>query len=101
MSSSPDRPEIPSTATDAELLRAFEPVVRFTSGEQFFPMDVEPYVRDCSLWLYRPDDHDEQLIPEGELTMEKLTQPRTAPFGSVFYLRFIRPLSIQESAGAL
>ena len=58
MSSSPDPPGIHSTATDAELLRAFEPVVRFTSGEQFFPMDVERYVSACSLWLYHPDDHD-------------------------------------------
>ena len=101
MSSSPAPPGIPSTATDPELLRAFEPVVRFTSGEQFFPMDVERYVRSCSLWLYHPDDHDEQVIPEGALTMENLTEPRWASFGSVLYLRFIRPLSIEESARAL
>src|SRR5215211_201796 len=101
MSSSPGPPGIPSTATDAELLRAFEPVVRFTSGEQFFPMDVERYVRSCSLWVYHPDDHDEEVIPEGALTMQKLTEPRAASFGSVLYLRFIRPLSIEESARAL
>ena len=58
MSNSPDRPAIPSTATELELLRAFEPVVRFTSGELFFPMDVERYVGAGSLWLYHPDDHD-------------------------------------------
>jgi hypothetical protein len=101
MSSSADQPAIPSTTPDPELLRAFEPVVRFTGGEQFFPMDVEPYVRACSLWLYHPDDHDEQVVPEGELTMDRLIEPRTAPFGSVFYLRFVHPLSIEESARAL
>ena len=101
MPSSRDPPAIPSTATDLELLRAFEPVVRFTSGEQFFPMDVERYVRSCSLWLYHPDDHDEQVVPEGELTLEKLTEPRVAVFGSTFYLRFVHPLSIEESARAL
>src|SRR3712207_9481310 len=101
MSSSPDQPAIPSTVTDLELLRRFEPVVRFTGGEQFFPMDVEPYVRACSLWLYHPDDHDEQVVPEGELTIDKLIEPRAAPFGSVFYLRFVHPLSIEESARAL
>jgi hypothetical protein len=101
MSSSHEPREIPSTATDLELLRAFEPVVRFTSGEQFFPMDVKPYVGSCSLWLYHPDDHDEQVVPQGELTMETLTEPRAAPFGSVFYLRFVNPLSIQESARVL
>src|SRR5918998_4766186 len=101
MSTSRDQPGIPSTATDLELLRAFEPVVRFTAGEQFFPMDVERYVRACSLWLYHPDDHDEQVVPEGELTMEKLLEPRTAPFGAVFYLRFVPPLGIEQSARAL
>jgi hypothetical protein len=101
MSSSPDPAAIPSTATDLELLRAFEPVVRFTSGEQFFPMDVERYLRVCSLWLYHPDDHDEQVVPEGELSMEKLVEPRAAPFGSVFYVRFVHPLGLNESARAL
>ncbi|MBD0283679.1 MAG: hypothetical protein ICV69_16050 [Thermoleophilaceae bacterium] len=101
MSSSPDQPAIPSTVTDLELLRAFEPVVRFTGGEQFFPMDVERYVRACSLWLYHPDDHDEQVVREGELTIDKLVEPRAAAFGSVFYLRFVHPLGLEESARAL
>ena len=101
MSSSDSRPGIPSTATDLELLRALEPVVRFTAGEQFFPMDVERYVGSCSLWLYHPDDHDEQVVPEGELTMEKMLAPRPAPFGAVFYLRFVPPLGIEASARAI
>jgi hypothetical protein len=101
MSSLDDRPGIPSTTTDLELLRAFEPVARFTAGEQFFPMDVERYVRSCSLWLYHPDDYDEQVVAEGELTMEKLLEPRAAPFGAVFYLRFVPPLGIEDSARAL
>ena len=101
MSSSPDRPGIPSTATDLELLREFEPVVRFTGGEQFFPMDVERYVGSCGLWLYHPDDYDEEVVPQGELTLEKLTEARTARFGSVFYLRLVHPLGIEESARAL
>ena len=37
--------------TDLELLRKFEPVVRFTYGEYFFPCAVDEYVRRCSLWL--------------------------------------------------
>jgi hypothetical protein len=101
MSNSPDRPEIPSTATDLELLRAFEPVVRFTRGELFFPMDVERYLHASSLWIYHPDDHDEQVVPEGELTVERLVEPRTATFGSVFYVRFVHPVSLDESARAL
>jgi hypothetical protein len=94
MPTSPEKLGTPSTATDLELLRAFEPIVRFTSGEQFFPMDVEPYVRSCSLWLYHPDDRDEEVIPEGELTIEKLVEPRAAAFGSLFYLRFLGRLGL-------
>ena len=40
----------------ATLLRTFEPVIRFTKGEWFYPMDVEPYVRSCSLWVQHPDE---------------------------------------------
>jgi hypothetical protein len=101
MSTSPEQLGIRSTATDLELLQAFEPVVHFTSGEQFFPMAVEPYVESCSLWLYHPDDRDEELIPEGELTMERLVEGRKAAFGSLFYLRFIGPLGLGESTKAL
>jgi hypothetical protein len=101
MPTSPSELGTPSTATDLELLRAYEPIVRYTSGEQFFPMDVEPYVRSCSLWLYHPDDRDEEMIPEGQLTMEQLVEQRGAAFGSLFYVRFIGRLGLGESTKAL
>jgi hypothetical protein len=87
--------------TDLEILRAFEPVVRYTHGEKFFPMDVEPYVRTSSLWLHVPDGTDREVIPAGQLTLEKLVEPREAPFGSLFYLRFVQPLDLGASAAAL
>ena len=93
--------ETPSTATDVEILRAFEPIVRYTQGEKFFPMDVERYVRASSLWLYITDSTDEEVVPEGALTMEGLVERRDAPFGSFFYLRFIGSLDLQESAQVL
>jgi len=94
-------PVIPSTATDLEVLRAVEPVVRYTHGEQLFPMEVEPYVRGCSLWLYRDDDNDEQLVPEGSLTVDGLLERREAAFGSLFYLRYVGPLDLAASTRAL
>ncbi len=39
---------------DRALLRAYEPVVRFTKGELFLPTDVEGYVARCSLWEADP-----------------------------------------------
>jgi hypothetical protein len=92
---------IASTASDLEILRAFEPVVRYTHGERFFPMDVEPYVEASSLWLYLPDEADEEVIPEGSLSMDELVAARDAAFGSLFYLRFVGPLGLNASARAI
>ena len=86
---------------DLEILRAFEPVVCYTKGEKFFPMDVGPYVEASSLWLHVPDGTDREVVPEGELTLERLVELRDAPFGSIFYLRFVQPLDLSESAAAL
>ena len=94
-------PRVAATATDVEILRAFEPIVRYTQGEKFFPMDVERYVLASSLWLYIPDGTDEELVAEGALTTEVLVEQREAPFGSFFYLRFIGALDLQESAQVL
>lgn len=94
-------PSILSTASDLELLRKFEPVVRFTRGEQFYPMDVERYVRASSLWMHNPDGIDKEVVPAGQLTMDTLIAPRAADFGAVQYLRFISPMNLSDSAKAL
>ena len=38
-----------SDASDLELLRRHEPILRFTDGELFFPMSTAPYVQACDL----------------------------------------------------
>ena len=43
-----------SDASDLDLLRRHEPILRFTDGELFFPMSTGPYVEACDL-LDRPD----------------------------------------------
>jgi hypothetical protein len=101
MTPADDRPSMPVTAPDLELLRRFEPIVRFTKGERFFPTDVERYLRFCSLWAHRPDGSDELLVPEGELTLEKLAEPRPAELGTVSFLKFVGSLGVLESAQAL
>jgi hypothetical protein len=92
---------IRSTAADVEILQAFEPVVRYTQGEKFFPMHVEPYVRGSSLWLHYPDGSDREIVPQDSLTPDGLVERRDAPFGALFYLRFVGPQGFQESAQAL
>lgn len=83
---------------DAILLRRFEPIVRFTQGEQFFPMDVEAYVKECSLLVQHPGRDATTLIPQGDLTLDDLGKPQPAPFGSVHFLKFIEPLNLAELA---
>jgi hypothetical protein len=96
-----ERPCMPANAPDFDLLRRFEPVLCFTRGEKFYPIDVEAYVQESSLWQHTPNSRDKQLVPEGELDLEKLVEPRPADFGAVQYLRFIEPLSLSEAALAL
>jgi hypothetical protein len=40
---------------DLALLRAYEPVVRFTKGEYFFPVSVHNYAKHAALWTELPD----------------------------------------------
>lgn len=72
------------------LLKRFEPILKFTQGELFQPMRVEPYIRECSLWLQRPNRPPECLVPSGELTVSRLiAMAQPTDFESVYYLRFI------------
>jgi len=96
-----ERPSAPLDATDMELLRSFEPVVLFTRGEQFYPVDVDHYVDESSLWEHSPDGRDHLLVKQGELTLEKLTEPRSADFGTIRYIRFVENLSLVEAAQVL
>jgi hypothetical protein len=98
---SSDRPTAPVGTPDLDLLRKFEPVVRYTKGEQFFPTDVDRYVRECSLWAHYPDGHEEVIVKQGELTLENLIEQRPAVFGTVRFLRFVETLSLSEAAQAL
>jgi hypothetical protein len=75
------------------LLRRFEPVIRYSRHERFFPMDVQAYVRNCSLWVYYPGREFEMLVPKGELTLQKLTEVRPKGFHGIHFLKFIEPVS--------
>ena len=85
---------------DLDLLRKFEPVVRFTDGEFFFPCAVDEYVRYCSLWLRDNRRNEQQLVAEGDLTVEKLVRYNEVPPGYTLYLRFVdqplEPLDYQR-----
>ena len=83
---------------DVALLRRFEPVVRYTRGERFFPMDAERYVGLCSLWVQRPDQKAVCLIPRPDLTLERLAQPHPDAFEAIHYLRLDPPVGTSRTA---
>lgn len=90
--------EYVSAKTDRALLRRFEPVIRYTRGEQFFPMGVERYVEASSLWMQQPGQEPVCLVPEGSLSLARLCEPVPKSFGAIYYLKFIEPLNIRDLA---
>lgn len=64
----------PPPTDDAALLRAFEPVVRFTEGEYFFPVAVDRYVERAALWHDPEDGPPAVVAPPGTLNLEELAR---------------------------
>ncbi|HEX2185165.1 MAG TPA: hypothetical protein VHN78_06645, partial [Chloroflexota bacterium] len=94
-----DRREVASPAAreaDLALLRRYEPIIRYTVGEEFFPTDVERYLAGCSLWVLHPNGRNELLLEEGRVTTETLAAPRQAEFGAIYHLNFVEPLNIAQ-----
>jgi hypothetical protein len=82
---------------DEELLRAHEPVLRFTAEEQFLPTAVGPYVAQCSLWMGGTERSATPLVPAGHLTLDRLGELGRRFRDRPLYLRFVqRPLSRAE-----
>jgi hypothetical protein len=82
--------------TAEELLRRFEPVIRFTKGEWFYPVDCEPYANACSLWVKRPDEDAVCVVPAGELSLERLAQQPEDTTGAVHYLKIPDPVEEEK-----
>src|SRR4029079_9636238 len=63
---------------------------------QFYPMDVEEYIAECALCVKRPNEPARVLVPRGQLTTAKLTQPWPDVPGAIYYLHFVDPLPPRE-----
>jgi hypothetical protein len=77
--------------TSETVLRRFEPVIRFTKGEWFYPMDIEPYVCACSLWVRHPGEEAVCIVPAGKLTLDNLAQQPEDSAVAVHYLKIPTP----------
>jgi hypothetical protein len=82
----------------AALLRRFEPILRFTQGERFFPYNVDDYVKKSSLWVKKPKYPPEEMISEADLTLDKLGSIHLDGAKHVHYLQFISPVNLAEMA---
>jgi hypothetical protein len=80
--------EPPGVRSDIALLQRFEPVIRSTIGDKFYPMDVEPYVRACSLWVQRPGEQAMCVVRGGKLSLDRLAQQPRDEAGAVHFLKF-------------
>jgi hypothetical protein len=79
--------------SDLALLRSYEPVVRYTKGELFLPTAVGPYVAQCSLWTGVRGGDLTLLVPERELTLERLAQEGVVHQDRPLFMRFVeKPL---------
>jgi hypothetical protein len=83
----------------AALVRRYEPVIRYTAGELFFPMDVADYVGQAALWTRRPgSDRRDCAVGHGSLDLAQLCALSTqAEPGTEFELRYVAdPLTRTE-----
>jgi hypothetical protein len=74
---------------DLELLRRYEPIVRYTDGEIFFPSGVEEYLKRCSLWMRDADGTEHLLLRQGQMTIDNLAAFSDAPPGATLYMKFV------------
>jgi hypothetical protein len=88
-------------ADDLMLLRRFEPILRFTRGEELYPTDVDWYVGKSSLWISQADGRRELLVEEGKLNLERLGEDRTVERGAILHLTFSDPLNLAELSAFL
>jgi hypothetical protein len=70
---------------DSELLKKYEPVLRFAKSERFFPMAVEPYLEKCMIFPSGPQGVVSLLSQPNEPLIARLGKLE----GSEYYLRFV------------
>jgi len=70
---------------DAELLKKYEPVLRFAKSERFFPMAVEPYLEKCKIFASGPQGVAGLLWYSNEPLATRIGRLHSGEY----YLRFV------------
>ena len=97
---------------DFLLLRGFEPVLRFSAGERFFPMDVHDFIANCRLKksrrLWKDQDCTEDWYSEarqldgtarGDKPSPEALAKALAGFDNQHYLHFVHGKDEGRSGG--
>ncbi|CAN5274142.1 hypothetical protein BH11ACT6_BH11ACT6_50850 [soil metagenome] len=81
---------VPAVVDPVELLRRFEPVIRYTEGELFFPMAVDAYVEQAALWGRAAGERERRrLADHGELDLDLLCTVARADVATTLELRYV------------
>src|SRR5919112_1634027 len=70
---------------DSQLLKKYEPVLRFAKSERFFPMAVEPYLEKCMIFPSGPQGVVGLLSHSTESLIERIGKLQSAEY----FLRFV------------
>jgi len=70
---------------DSELLRKYEPVLRFARSERFFPMAVEPYLEKCTIHPSGPQGVVGLLSQQNGSLVRRIGKLESGEY----YLRFV------------
>ena len=81
---------------DSELLRKYEPVLRFAKSERFFPMAVEPYLEKCTIFPSGPQGVVGLLSHAHEPLVTRLGKLESAEY----FLRFVNDPLIDSDVWA-
>ena len=81
---------VPAGVDPVELVRRYEPVIRFTAGELFFPMAVDAYVEQSALWGRTAGQGERQcLVDHGNLDLDVLCAHARDDVGTTLELRYV------------
>lgn len=70
---------------DSELLKKYEPVLRFAKSERFFPMAVEPYLEKCTIFPSGPQGVVGLLAHSNEPLVTRIGKLESGEY----FLRFV------------
>jgi hypothetical protein len=79
-----------------DLVRRYEPVLRYTAGEMFFPMPVYDYLAHASLWMTVPYGKPTLLIDHGKLDADSLPEAARDHPDAALFLRYA-PASLRRA----